>query len=267
MTAINGITIRTNDDLHNELGQYKPGDVVVIDVLRDGNVIVISSTLTERKSTLYRKSERDPCKVFFGVYVGSYGQGKDGVGVSGIVGGNNWPADVAGLQRGDRILEIDGIPVTNHRELVIERDKHEPGEAFSFTILRDGEIFEVDARFKECPRDEEEVIEEPVEEEIIPMPEEELEITDNLLELEEFNAYPNPTFGDLNVTFRGEAVPTLVRIVDTTGKVVFEDNVKNFDGYYNRQVDISNGALGTMILSVTQNGKAMAKPVVLVTRA
>ncbi len=76
MTAINGITIRSTDDLHNELGQYKAGDVVVIDVQRDGQPLVISSTLTAREKTLYRKSERDPCKVFFGVYVGSWGQGE-----------------------------------------------------------------------------------------------------------------------------------------------------------------------------------------------
>ncbi len=263
MIAINGITIVSKDDLHVELGQYEPGDVITVDVQRDGNVMTISSQLTARGTTLHRSSYRDPCKVFYGVYVGSYGNGKEGVGVAGIVGGNDWPAEVAGLRKGDRILAIDGIPIGNHRELVTERDKHEPGEAFSFTYLRDGEIYEVDARFKSCPKDEVEV---PVEEEI-EVDETQLEFTDNALELEEFNAYPNPTFGNLNVKFRGEAVPTTVRIVDINGKVVHEENIKNFDGHYNRQLDISDGALGTMILSVTQNGKSMAKSVVLINRA
>ncbi len=192
-------------------------------------------------------------------------RGKEGVGVSGIIEGNGWPAEQARLQRGDRILAIDGIPVGTHNELVTERDKHEPGEEFSFTYMRDGEVYEVDARFKECPRDQE--VEEAPIEEVVPMPQEELEYTDNTLELDEFNAYPNPTFGNVNVRFRGEAVPTLVRVVDSAGKIVHEENIKNFDGLYSKELDISDGALGTMILSVNQNGKSVAKPVVLITRA
>ena len=265
MTAINGVQIRTTEDLHNQLSIYKSGDVVVVDLLRDGQVLAISSQLTERSHSTYLKSERDPCKVFFGVYVGSYGNDKQGVGVSGIIEGNGWPAEQAGLQRGDRILAIDGIPVGTHNELVTERDKHQPGEAFSFTYLRDGQVNEVDSRFKACPKDEEVKPEVPVEE-IISVPQE-LEFTNNMLELQEFNVYPNPTFGDLNVRFRGESVPTLVRIVDSAGKLVFEDNVQNFDGFYSKEINVSGGALGTMILSVTQNGKAVAKPVVLITRA
>ena len=271
MTSINGNQIRTKGDLHDELGKFKAGDVVVIKVLRDGQDMEISSTLTARKKKSYSYSynysyshDRDPCKVFFGVYVGSYGHGKEGVGVSGIIGGNDWPAEQAGLQRGDRILEIDGIPIGTHRELVTERDKHEPGEEFTFTFLRDGEIYEVDARFKECPKNQQE---EPIEEVLPTVPEEELEFTDHSLQFEEFNAYPNPTYGDLNVRFRGEAMPTLVRVVDSAGKLVYEENIKNFDGFYSKELDIRNGALGTMILSFTQNGKTVAKPVVRITRA
>ncbi len=263
MLSINGVKIVTTSDLHDELGQYQPNDVVVIDLERNGEAIVVSSQLTARQSTLHRKSFRDPCKVFFGVYVGSYGPDKEGVGVSGIVGGNDWPAELAGLQQGDRIIAIDGIPINNHKELVTERDIHEPGEEFTFTYIRDGEIYTVDAQFKPCPKDEEET---PVEE-IIPVPEEDFEFTSTSLELEEFTAYPNPTFGNLNVKFRGEAVPTTVRIIDVNGKIVYEENLNNFDGYYDRQLDISDGALGTMILSVNQNGQMAAKSVVLINRA
>lgn len=271
LTAINGQTIQTKNDLSVELAKYEPGDVVKVSVLRNGQEMTLSSELTAKEKSYSRSYsysssyERDPCKVFYGVYVGSYGHGKEGVGVSGIVGGNDWPAEVAGLQKGDRIIAIDGIPVTNHNELVTERDKHEPGEAFTFTYLRDGEVYDVDARFKACPKDEPVTPEAPVEE--ITVPDEELEYTDNELDLEEFRAYPNPTFGNLNVQFRGDAIPTTVRVVDSSGKVVYEESLRNFDGYYNKQLDISGGALGTLILSVTQDGKATATPVILVTRA
>ena len=269
MTAINGQSIQTTKDLSVELAKFEPGDVVKVSILRDGQPMTISSELTAKKESYsynYNyKSERDPCRVFYGVYVGSYGHGKEGVGVSGIVRGNDWPAEVAGLQKGDRIIAIDGIPVTNHQELVSERDRHEPGEEFTFTYLRDGREYEVDAKFKACPKDEEATPEQPVEE--IIAPQEELEFTENELNLEEFNAYPNPTFGNLNVSFRGDAVPTLVRVVDSAGKVIFEENIRNFSGTYNKELDVSGGALGTLILSVSQNGKASAKPVILVTRA
>ena len=98
MTAINGIHIRTSDDLHHQLATYEVNDVVVIDLIRDGQPMTISSSLTSRNNAIHRKSERDPCKVFFGVYVGNYGNGKQGVGVSGIIEGNDWPAEKAGLQ-------------------------------------------------------------------------------------------------------------------------------------------------------------------------
>lgn len=266
MIAINGERIQTSDDLHDELAKYKANDVVVVDILRNGQPMVISSTLTARENSYSYRTKRDPCKVFFGIYVGNYGNGRQGVGVSGIIKGNDWPAEKAGLREGDRIVAIDGIPVGTHNELVTERNKHNPGDNFTFTVLRNGEAYDFDAQFKSCPKDEE-PISEPAIEDVIPTPEEPIEYTDNQLELEEFNAYPNPTFGNLNIRFSGEAVPTLVRIVDSAGKVVYEENVRNFDGYYNKEVDISGGALGTMVLSISQEGKAVAKSVVLVTRA
>ena len=45
------LKIRSTSDLHNELALYKVGDVVVIDVLRDGQAMVISSQLTGREKT------------------------------------------------------------------------------------------------------------------------------------------------------------------------------------------------------------------------
>ncbi|HFA51105.1 MAG TPA: PDZ domain-containing protein [Bacteroidetes bacterium] len=265
MTAIDGRSIMTQSDLHDALAEYEPGDKVAVEILRNGESMTITSVLTARDSRVRITTHRDPCRVFFGVYVGSYGHGQEGVGVNGLVKGNNWPAEVAGLQRGDRILEIDGIPVGTNNELVTERDKHKPGEAFTFTYLRDGKIYEVDARFKECPRDNE--VKEPATEEVLPELNEDLKITDNTLQLEELRAYPNPTFGDLNVEFRGEAVPTLLRIVDINGKVVHSEDLKNFAGYYKQKIDITAGALGTMILTISQNGKTVAQPVMLITRA
>ena len=268
LTAINGNTIRSNGDLSSELAKYEPGNEVKITYLRDGSILETNAKLTANKSNSNNysftwKEERDPCKVFFGVYVGSYGEGLEGVGVSGIVEGDEWPAEKAGLQRGDRIIAIDAIPVNNHRELVTERDKHKSGQAFTFTILRDGYPMDIDAQFKECPN---QPAVEKVTGEVIPEMQP-VELIDNTLELEELNAYPNPTFGLLNVKFSGEAVPTKLMITDVNGKVVHQENLPNFDGYYNRELDISSGTPGTLMLSIRQGEKVVTTPLVLLNRA
>jgi len=269
MTAINGKAIRTTGDLSKELASYQPGDEVRIAYLRNGSVMETTAKLSAPKATHYEfnwKEERDPCKVFYGVYVGSHGEGLEGVGVAGIVTEGGWPAEKAGLQKGDRIIAIDAIPVNSHRELVIERDKHKPGEAFTFTILRDGYPMDIDSRFKECPNEPEAPVVETVQEELLPeMPP--VEQNDHVLELEELNAYPNPMFGRLNVKFSGEAVPTLLTITDLNGKVVLRENLPNFDGHYNRELDISNGTPGALMLSIRQGDKIITKPIVLLNRA
>ena len=171
------------------------------------------------------------------------------------------------MQAGDRILALDGVTVNSHDELLVERNKHEPGQFFTMTILRDGERLEVDAQFRECPKDEEEPVEETPVVEPTPEPAAPIEITDNQLELGEFTAFPNPTVGKLNVRFQAEALPTVVTVTDLNGKLVYREEVENFDGFYSKELDVSGGAPGTLMLTVTQEGKAQSKPIILLNRA
>lgn len=273
ITAIDGKTLAVKGDLTTTLANYKPGDAVKVTYLRDGQTLTTTSTLTGPKvaKDVYRhiykynydasqsqKAERDPCKVFIGMYNGSWGNGEKGVGVTGIIPG--WPAEEAGVLEGDRVISLDGVPVNSHNELVTERDKHKPGERFTLGILRDGKEIKIKARFKSCPTDETVVEEQVVEQPNLPQ-------FDNNLELEELTAYPNPTYGELNVQFKGEAVPTSVTITDINGKQIFNESLQNFDGNYNRQVDVSNGAPGTLLITIRQNGKVLTTPAVLLTRA
>ena len=272
ITTINGSPVQTVQDLNSELSKYKPGNVVTVGLLRDNQALTIPSKLTKRPAPRYSherfryhsdkntRVERDPCKVFFGIMTGGYGKGLEGVGVAGIIKGNDWPADVAGIQKGDRILAIDGVAINTYSEMVAERDKHQPGETFTFTYLRDGEIYEVEAKFKECP-------DSPSTGEVAPPLPEQPATEDNQPDIHELIAYPNPTVGNLQVRFRGEAVPTVVRVIDTNGKIVYEENIRHFDGYYHKTLDISKGTVGTLILSVSQNGETITKPVILITRA
>ena len=269
MTAINNESIRTNDDLNRALSNYAAGDVVIVSYLRDGQSLTAQAKLSAKKVTSYvyterhhyYRPERNPCDVFIGVYVSSYGHNREGVGVTGIIPGT--PGEAAGLLAGDQIIAIDGIPVSNHDELLTERDKHKAGDFFTISYLRNDEPFEVKAQFKACPDQQpEQVTEEEVLPELPPV-----ELIDNSLQLEEFAAYPNPTYGQLNVRFRGEALPTTVMITDVNGKVVHQESLPNFDGSYNRQLDISSGTPGTLLLTVRQEGQVLTTPVVLLNRA
>ncbi len=268
ITGIDGETLRAHGDLSRVLATHVPGDAINITYLRNGETLSTTAELTGKQQErhfrynyVYR-TERGPCDVFIGVQIGSYGSDSKGVGVDGIIPG--WPAEAAGLQAGDRIVSIDGVPVNTHNELVVERDKHKPGEFFTIGYLRDGEESKVEAQFKVCPNQEQPA---PVVEEQVQPKETELPRIDNTLELEELNAFPNPTYGDLNVKFRGEAAPTTVTITDITGKTIFNESLPNFDGYYDRQIDVSKGAPGTLMITIRQDGKLLTKPVVLLNRA
>ncbi len=277
MTSIAGQAIRTTGDLRNVLAKHEAGDAVAINYLRNGQPMQTTAELTEKKNDYtyaynYNYWERDPCKPFIGVYVGSWGQGEQGVGVVGIV--PNTGAERAGLQDGDRILALDNIPVNTHNELVTERDRHNAGDYYLITYLRNGVKGEVTAQFKECPKEQPaqpaqpeqpQIVEEPVPAPAPPAPP--VEFNDNTLQFEELSAFPNPTYGNVNIRFEGEAVPTTFTITDVNGRVVFKDNQPNFDGLYNKQADVSSGVPGNLTLTVRQGDKVVSKQVVLLNRA
>ena len=259
ITAINGNDIQDRTDLRFELNNYEPNTSVAITYLRNGQVRSTNATLTA-EPTSYRK-ERDPCKVFIGVYVGRTGPNGKGVRASGII--DNTPAFNSNIQRGDYILALDGVPTNSHSQLLTERNKHEPGDYFTMTVLRGEEVMEVDAQFKECPKDEP-LEEEPVVEEIV---EPEVEIEQDALIVEDLNAYPNPTYGNLNITFKGEAVPTSLIVTNIMGQEVYSEELNNFSGEYGKRIDISNSSPGTHIVTVRQGDKVFTKSIILVVRA
>ncbi len=54
----------------------------------------------------------------------------------GIVPGS--PADVAGMQEGDVIIRIDGVPVAESNTAIVIIRSHAPGDTMTFTVDRDG---------------------------------------------------------------------------------------------------------------------------------
>lgn len=276
ITSINGNSINSVSDLRNELKNHKVGDAINIAYTRNdspGQMEVVLGRKARNNHHVYSyntqrtKVERDPCKVFIGVYSGtSYSE--KGVKVTGII--NKTPASETNLERGDYITALDGIPVRSHKELLAERNKHNPGDRFLITYTRNGQEFDDVAYFKECPKpfNEDLTIEEIVEE--TPPVVETPQITqpsDNTLKIEGLEAYPNPTYGDLKLNFQAEALPTNVRIIDIQGRVLFQETLNNFDGNYNRDLNISDGTPGVIAITISQGGKVFTKNIVLLARA
>jgi putative serine protease PepD len=49
------------------------------------------------------------------------------------------PADDAGLKKGDVVVALEGLRVTDGIALIVSIRSHQPGETLEFTVLRDGD--------------------------------------------------------------------------------------------------------------------------------
>lgn len=263
---VDGKKVTGGETLRIALKNHKPGDRVSLMYQRDGKTFRIETVLSVDHGYFNPSNQRDPCKVFIGVYTSSNASG--GTRVDGII--DNTPAKISGVQPGDIIVSFNGLSVNNHQELTIERDKNKPGDAFQMTVLRDGITMNIKAKFKSCDtpgnklqQETVEVLEEKPEVEQRETPQN----IDNNLSLEVFEAFPSPTFGTLNIKFEAEAVPTTVRILDVSGRTVYQKNLPRFDGSFTEQVNLSENKSGNYVLSVQQGDKVQSKQIVLLPRA
>ncbi len=277
ITSLAGQSTNKTSELSSAIKKQKVGENVTVNYIRNGQSMSTTAKLTTRKdkhTTIIRRTQRDnysyrsnrdykvdPCKVFIGVYTSSSThRSGEGLGVTKII--DNTPAQEAGLQRGDIIVAMDGVNVDNHKELLNQRETHQEGDQFTITYKRNGEYFTVGAEFKSCKEEEEEAIEEPIQNVVEERTETPQAFTQTNTQLDiELRAFPNPSNRLINVRFEGDAVPTTVSITDINGKEVYRDYNRNFDGTYNEKVDLRElgAAQGTVIITVTQNGKATSK--------
>jgi len=276
LTVVDGNPVKTTSDLREAIADRQPGDRVQVSYLQNGELKQTEVVLSGSTMTYSWTVERDPCDVFIGIYSSSRGS-QPGVRVTGVIEGTS--AMKYGIQRGDVILALDDISVNNHNEVITERDKHEPGDWYKLSILRNDEYIELDAQFNPCDQEESleqriTKVEEVVQiEEQADMPQDEATESDmpnlNLdteLQVEEWRMFPNPTVGMLNVNFRAPAKPTTIRITDTAGKTIYNEVLNQFDGFYNNQLNLTGATPGTYILSVQQDGKMITKKIILMPR-
>ena len=268
LLSINGQSTGNNSELREVLSQFKPNDIVSLTYRRNGAALQTQVTLGEKEYYKTTYQPRDPCKVFIGVSIS--GSSPEGVRVSGIIDGT--AAEKYKVQRGDLIIAMDDVPVNSFNSLLNERNKHEAGDWFTLTILRDGQQMDLDAQFNPCDKEEEGEeptstgMEEPTEELIIVEETPELQL-DNSLKLAVYNAFPNPTYGGLQVNFEAEAIPTNVQITDATGKIVHQEMLNQFNGNYSKQLDLRDATPGVLLLTIQQGDKTITEKIILLARA
>ena len=122
ITAINGESIRTGNDLRNEVSQLLPGTATKLSIVRDGKEQAVNVTVAEREPATDepegRQGSANPTG--FGMTVGPLTREQarelgtsatSGVVVAEVQPGGR--AADAGLRSGDVIVEVDRKPVTN----------------------------------------------------------------------------------------------------------------------------------------------------------
>jgi len=75
------------------------------------------------------------------------------------------------------------------------------------------------------------------------------------LQLTDYRLSPNPARAQIDLAFQGEKGDLQVRIMDTQGKVLFQEAIQDFAGFYQQQVDLSAAAAGLYFLQIRQQGR------------
>lgn len=83
-----------------------------------------------------------------------------------------------------------------------------------------------------------------------------------ILQLTNFKLAPNPSKGFVRLQFQGEAAPTQIRIYQADGKMLYEQQLNDFDGYYDQQIELPQQS-GMTFVRIEQGDKAFTKQLVV----
>lgn len=172
LTMIDGKTIESTSNLIEILSAYEAGNNIQIAYVRDGKTVTTNATLSANESyfnsseweqygqkweqwgaefedhmeewgkEIEQKWEQGPGaeKPFLGVFLGSNNQG---VEVTGISEGS--AAEAAGLQKGDIITSIDGIPMNDYNDVVNYVQSKKGGDLIQVGITRNDQAMTLPA--------------------------------------------------------------------------------------------------------------------------
>ena len=258
LLEIDGEPIEDIEEVQEIIGEAAVGNSLRILYERNGETRSTSATLKERAPRFLQEgenrfkypnhkyrfenkgiSEEKKCKLI-GVYT-HFQENEDGLEIIKVIPGT--AAEEAGLKKGDVIKAVGNTPVTSHKGLAEARDSYEPGSEMSVEIAREGKIMVLAVKRYNC----QEKVDMGLDQESLRF--------ENNLRLEEFNAFPNPAKGFVNLNFTGEAVPTVVRINDVSGKEIYKKELPEFSGNFNQRLDLDDAPSGLLIINIQQGEK------------
>jgi hypothetical protein len=82
------------------------------------------------------------------------------------------------------------------------------------------------------------------------------------LKLKDFQVSPNPASERINLQFRAKKEPVTVRMFDATGREVYKEFLRDFDGNYQNQIELEGVSSDFFFISVEQKGKMYTEKVI-----
>ncbi|MCB0613935.1 MAG: T9SS type A sorting domain-containing protein, partial [Phaeodactylibacter sp.] len=83
------------------------------------------------------------------------------------------------------------------------------------------------------------------------------------LELEAFEAFPNPADNQLTVRFTGAPAPITIMLLDSAGKQVYKEFIKDFGGKYDQQIGLQGLPEGLLLLTIEQEGRVFTEKLMI----
>ncbi len=81
--------------------------------------------------------------------------------------------------------------------------------------------------------------------------------------IDNINVFPNPSNGIINIQITSQSSNAQLRIMDASGKIVYNERINTLNGQYNNTIDLSNNAKGVYSLQIITNNQVITKKVVL----
>lgn len=285
ITKIDGKKIKKSTDLVEALSGKKAGETVDVKYLRADETNTTTVKLKKSNNVFLFKGENQEIKwenkeedwnfdwteadgnASMGLLLGEATD--EGVTVEGTV--KNSGAEAAGLESGDIIIKIEDETVRSADEIkAILKDK-KAGDEVEITYLRAGElntatvILGTKKVMIKKPKDIDVIFGNKEEKEQLETYEEVETPTvaaENRLEFSQLDMYPNPNQGAFTLNFEIEAGATTIRIKDVNDKVVFLQEMPDFNGTFSDRIDISEHPSGVYFLEIEQGDKKVIKKVI-----
>jgi len=258
LKAIDGREVADSKELIEALSKFEVDDKVKIGYERDGNRASTEATLKANKHQW--TSSDDNHKIIIKKRISDNGEEVEMEEIMEMIEEIEVEKTSAGevfiIKKGEGVEEVE-------IEKIMEGIKDENGNNAGKRVMifkdEEGNITQKEMNFNVWIQDVETTDVESIENASLKKA-----ATENTLTVESLQFYPNPSDGRFDISFNlPNKGKTAVRVVDMAGKEVFQDNLGNFSGTYEKQIDISDNTKGVYFLQVQQSDKVMMKKIVV----